>query len=388
MDVTKLKKLALSLFLVITSIQSVFAEMMEKGQTKFKLLFNLYHQNSDDGEQVFDNSKREEANVVEPMLFIEHQITEDTAINAHFVFDFWTAASDTKLDGLTGASGGEPIKGQSRVSGTVGARKEIGDWAFNGGLGFSSEYDYRSLNASLGVERSLAKDNFTIGLGLQYYSDEVRLFEDLTPAGSATISEFKPRKILAASLTASQILTRKDIIQFGLTYIQAKDNLESTASSVLVSDIRESEKLPDSRKRYAASSKWVHGFSDTFAMNLFYRYYFDQWRLDAHTVRLAFLKEINDDEDFLEFSIRLHSQDKVRYYQDSFNTSQDFMTSDSDLDKFNSYELSMYLSSNFEGKKLFGMELDDFTWNNGVTGYKRSNGLIYAYFQSSLGFEF
>lgn len=387
-DVTRTKKAILSFFLILTSIQNVFADMMAKGRTKFKLLFNLYHQNSDDGEQVFDNSKREEANVVEPMLFIEHQITEDTAINAHFVFDFWTAASDTKLDGLTGASGGEPIKGQSRVSGNVGARKENGGWTFSSAVGFSSEYDYRSLNASVGVERSLAKDNFTIGLGLQYYSDEVRLFEDLTPASNATISEFKPRSILATSLTASQLLTRKDIIQFGLTYVQAKDNLESTASSVLVSGIRESEKLPDDRKRYALSSKWVHGFSDTFAMNLFYRYYFDQWKLDAHTVRLAFLKEINDDEDFFEIALRLHSQDRVRYYQDSFTSNQEFMTSDSDLDKFSSYEFSLYHSSNFEGKTLFSMELDDFTWNNGVTGYKRSNELIYAYFQSSIGFEF
>ncbi len=361
---------------------------MEKGRTKFKLLFNLYHQNSDDGEQVYDNSKREEANVVEPMLFIEHQINEDTAVDAHFVFDFWTAASDTKLDGLTGASGGDPIKGQSRVSGNVGVKKESGDWTLSGGVGFSSEYDYRSLNASVGVERSMAKDNFTIGLGLQYYSDEVRLFEDLTPANSAKISEFKPRKILATSLTASQLLTRQDIIQFGLTYVQAKENLESTASSVLVNGTRESEILPEERKRYAASTKWVHGFSDTFAMNLFYRYYFDQWKLDAHTARIAFLKEINDDEDFLELALRTHSQDKVKYYQDSFSSAQQFMTSDSDLEKFSSYELSLFHSANFEDKKLFGIELEDFTWNNGVTGYKRSNGLVYAYFQSSVGFEF
>ncbi len=388
MAVTRIKKLVLGLLLALGLIQNAFSEMMEKGRTKFKLLFNTYHQNSDDGEQVFDNSKKEEANVVEPMLFIEHQVSEDTAITGHFVFHFWTAASDTKLDGLTGASGGEPINGQSRVSGNLGARRELDNWTFSGGLGFSSEYDYRSFNANLGLERSLAKDNFTIGLGLQYYSDEVRLFDDLNPAGSATISEFRPRKILATSLTASQILTRKDIIQFGLTYVQAKDNLESTASSVLVSGVRESERLPDSRKRYAASSKWVHGFSETLAMNIFYRYYFDQWKLDAHTVRLALLKEVNDDEDFLELALRAHSQGKVQYYQDSFNRGQALMTSDSDLDKFTSYELSLFLSSNFEGKKLLGVELDDFTLDNGITGYKRSNGLMYAYYQFSVGFEF
>ena len=374
--------------MIFTSLSSAFADMLEEGRSKFKLLFNFYHQNSDDGNQVYGDSKKEEVNVVEPMLFIEHQIDENTAIDAHFVFDIWTAASDTKIDAMTGASGGEPIKGQSRVSGNVGLRKEVNDLSVKGAIGFSSEYDYRSLNASFGVERSFAKDNFTLGLGFQYYSDEVRLFEDLTPPSTALISEFLPRKILATNITASQILTRKDIIQFGATFVQAKENLESTASSVVIGGVRESEVMPETRSRYALSSKWVHGFNDTLAMNVFYRYYFDQWDLNANTVRLALLKEINDDEDFLEFAIRYHDQSSVSFYKDSFSSRSDFMTSDSDLSDFSSYEASLYLSTNFENQSLLSVELDEFTLNSGLTVYKRSNGLIYGYLQTSVGFEF
>ncbi|MBT3583337.1 MAG: hypothetical protein HN509_00405, partial [Halobacteriovoraceae bacterium] len=102
----KLKKILFSLVILFANLGQAFAEMMEKGKTKVKTVFNFFHQNSNDGKQVFDGSGREEANVIEPMIFIEHQINEDTAITGHFVFDFWTAASDTKLDGNTGASGG------------------------------------------------------------------------------------------------------------------------------------------------------------------------------------------------------------------------------------------------------------------------------------------
>lgn len=361
--------------------------MLEEGKTKFKLLFNVYHQNSDDGNQVFDNSGKEEANVVEPMLFVEHQITEDTAINAHFVFDFWTAASDTKLDGATGASG-PGRKEQSRISGNLGVRKEMGDWELSGGVGFSSEYDYRSFNGSIGIQRSMAKDNFTIGLSLQYYKDEVMLFEDLSNPPTAKISEFLPRDIFAASLTASQIITRKDIVQAGLTYVNANKNLESTASSVLVGGVRHAEVLPETRNRYALSSKWVHGFDDTMAMNLSYRYYFDQWDLDAHTIRFAFLKEINDDEDFFEVALRFHNQSSVEYYADSFDTAKGFMTSDSDLEDFSSYELSTMLTNHYDNQTIYGIDFEEMVWNNGITAAKRSNGLIYAYVQSSIGFQF
>tara|TARA_R110002072_G_scaffold1989_2_gene16375 strand:- start:89068 stop:90231 length:1164 start_codon:yes stop_codon:yes gene_type:complete len=385
--VTNYKKIIFSILILLSSVQNIFAEMMEEGRTKFKLLFNLYHQNSDDGKQVYDNSGGEEANVVEPMLFVEHQVDETTAVDAHIVFDAWTAASDTKLDANTGASG-EGIGGQARISANFGARKEIGKWELSSGVGFSSEYDYKSFNGKLGAQRSFAKDNFTLALGFQIYKDEVKLFQDLTPASSAMISGFLPRDIYSYSLSATQLLTRRDIIQFGVNFVQAKKNLESTASSVLVNNVRESESLPESRDRYALSTKLVHGFNETLAMNVSYRYYGDDWDVSAHTIRTAILKEVNDDEDFLEVALRYHAQDKVKYYQDSFVSALPYMTSDSDMDKFDSFEVSTMYSSNLEDRTTLGIELEDLTWNNSVTGYKRSNGLIYGYYQTSIGFSF
>ena len=70
------------ILLAFLALQNAFAEMMEKGKTKVKKVFNLYHQNSNDGRQVVDGRGREETNVIEPMVFIDHQITEDTALSA------------------------------------------------------------------------------------------------------------------------------------------------------------------------------------------------------------------------------------------------------------------------------------------------------------------
>ena len=345
------------------TLPKVFAEMMEKGRTKVKKVFNIYHQNSNDGRQVYDNSGREEVNVVEPMF------------------------SDTKLDANTGASG-EGIKTQGRFAGNFGVKREVGKWAYSGNLGISTEYDYQSFNGSLNVSRSFAKDNFTIGLGVKYFNDKVKLFDDLTPAGSAKISDWQDRNIFSTSLTASQILTRKDLLQGGVTFVRATKNLESTASSTIVNGVRELEKMPDSRSRYALSTKWIHAMSEEDALHFSYRYYFDQWDLDAHTAEASYLRELNDDEDFIKFSLRIHDQSSVSFYGESFASIQDIRTSDSDLSAFTSYETSVFYSKNLKDKKVFGISLNDVSWNHGLTYASRDTGLRYGFYQTSFGYSF
>ncbi len=365
----------------ILSLFSSFAEMMQKGSTKIKTVFNIFHQNSDSGEQVFDNSKREEVNVVEPMIFLEHQISEDTAIDAHFVYDLWTAASDTKLDASTGASG-EGIKGQSRIAANIGVRTEGEVYDYGLTLGFSSEYDYRSFNVSTNISRSFAKDNFTVGLSASYYHDSVSLFKDLSPPENANIEEMLSRQIVATSLTMSQILTQKDIALFDFTFARASKNLESTASTTVVNGQRELENLPDSRSRYASSLKWVHGVGETMALHTSYRYYFDQWNLSAHTVKLSLFKEYNDDEDYIELYGRFHNQSAVEYYGDSF-TDETFRTSDSDLSKFSSYEVGAFMTNSLDDSELYGFDLEDMSVNYSLVTAKRDTGLTYTYFQTS-----
>ncbi len=361
--------------------------MMQKGRTKVKSVFNFYHQNSDSGEQVYDNSKQEEVNVIEPMIFVNHQIDEKTSIDARIVFDLWTAASDTKLDESTGASG-EGIKNQSRIGVDLGIKREIESLQYGLNLGFSSEYDYRSLNVSANIAHGFAKDNFTIGYSTQYYKDEVDLFQNLSSPSSALITKGLPRNIWANTISMSQILTAKDIAQFDFTYVQAKKNLESTASSVKVAGVRQNEILPGSRDRYGSSLKWVHGLGEASALNLSYRYYFDDWGIHANTARAAFLIELNDDEDMLEFYIRYHQQTRADYYKNEFISSERFMTSDSDINAFTSLEYGLYREYTISDKKLFGIDLEDCILGTGLVYSKRSTGMDIIYAQTSFKVEF
>lgn len=387
MDVIKFQRILLSVFLIFISIQSAFAEMMEKGKTKVKTLLNVYTQKSSSGKQVLDNSGNEDVTVIEPEIFVKHQITADTEINASFTIDTWTAESDTILDGKTGASG-EGKKGQARVAPTFGVRREVGKSKYGMNLGFSSEYDYTSKNISADYEHSFADDNFTLGVGIQYYADTVSLFPDITPPANAKITKDLTRDIYAINLGASQILTRKDIVEVSATLANSKGRLESTAGTVDVGGTREVEVLPGKRSRNAVSAKWVHAFNDEMAFNLSYRNYFDDWGARAHTIRGAYLIALREEQDFLEIALRYHSQRAVDYYKDRFGTAERFMTSDSDMSKFSSIEPSVMYSRSLGGLHMFGVDFKDAEWGNSLTYAKRNTGLHYAYLQTSLAFFF
>lgn len=384
---TKFKLIILSCLTLLLSLQNAFAEMMEKGKTKVKTLFNFYSQNSKSGKQVLDNSGNEKLTVLEPQIFVKHQITEDTEINANFVLDTWTAESDTILDGNTGASGAGK-KEQARIAPSFGVRKESGKATYGINLGFSTEYDYTSKNISLDYAHSFKNDNFTLGLGLQYYADTVGLFQSINPPANAVMDKNNKRDIYAINLGGSQILTRADIVEFGATYAKSEGRMESTAGTVSVSGVRELEKLPGQRERIGLSTKWVHALGEEMSLNLSYRHYFDDWGARAHTIRFAYLFSMRDDQDYLEFALRLHSQRAVDYYKESFASSEVFMTSASDMNKFTSLEPSIMYTRSLADLKFLGSSLNEAEWANGVTYGKRNTGLSYAYIQTSLSFSF
>ena len=385
--VTKFQRILFTIIFLLFSMQNAFAEMMAKGKTKVKTLLNVYSQSSKSGKQVFDESGNEDVKVLEPQIFVKHQITADTEINANFVLDTWTAESDTILDGRTGASGGG-ITGQARVAPNIGVRRETGKTKYGMNLGFSSEYDYTSKNLSLDIERSFAEDNFTLGLGLQYYADTVSTFKDLSNPMTAKLTKDQSRDIYALAIGASQILTRRDIIEIDATYAHSKGTLESTAGTVNAAGARTSESLPGDRARTAFSTKWVHSLTDEMALNLSYRNYFDDWGAHAHTIRAAYLLALRDEQDFVEVALRYHTQDAVDYYKDRFNTNERYMTSDSDMSKFHTYEPSVLYSRQLGEMKFFGVNFEDAEWATAVTYAKRNTGLSYVYGQASLAFFF
>lgn len=387
MVATSLKSIAIALILFLVFVQKTFAEMMEKGKGRVKTVLNLYNQDSDSGKQVFNNSGNEDVTVVEPMIFVKHQIDETTEVSGQFVYDLWSAESDTIIDGQTGASG-KGKKKQPRSAPSLGVRKESGKKSYGANVGYSSEYDYLSKNISFNYTELFAEDNFTLGGSFQYYADTVDLFSDLSNPPEAKITKGHHRDIMAINLGASQILTRHDLVGIGVTVASSKGRLESTAGTINVEGEREVERLPSKRLRKAATLNWSHAFTEEIAIAPSYRYYLDDWGASANTIKTSLLFSLRDDLDLLELSARYHDQKKVDYYRDSFSTREKFMTSDSDMSEFQSTEVSIYYLRSLDDSSKWGFDFTNLEWGSGVTYAKRDTGLTYGYIQTSFAITY
>lgn len=384
MDATKLpwKKIAFS----VTALFSQMAAAMELGRVKF--LFNSFQQKGTKGNQVYDDTGKEDVTVFEPMLFVVANVNEDTQINANFTYDSWTAASDTAIDGETGASGGG-IEQQARVSGQLGYQKgdELNNWSTR--LGISQEYDYNSLNIGGSWVSSYAQDNFTLAISPQIFMDEAKEF-DLV-AGGAT--KFKKRSIYALDASASQLLSASDILQFGYTFVMMDGMLNSIASTVKVLDEptdpfqRQTEQLPSKRTRHALYTKWVHGFSDEVATHLSYRFYQDDWQIQAHTAEAGLRFASSESDWFVMPTLRFHQQSATKYFEKEFASTEKYMTSASDLAQFSSTRVGLHFGQDAIAIKPFG-HASELELSLGAYMYQRTNGLTYSIYQVGVGVVF
>lgn len=382
MGVTKttLFKVIVSFFLIMNS----FAQMLAPKSWKTKLLFNLYSQSSDNGAQVYDDSGNEDAFVFEPILFIAHQIDETTNINAHVTFDVWTAESDTILDEKTGQSAESPIKGQTRISGKFNYSKELGNSIITPSVGFSSEFDYRSFNAGLNWTGSFAEDNFTLSIGAQAFIDSVKLF-DYT---KEVPTDFQDKNVYSVDVSASQLLTRSDVISFGHTYISQSGALESIRNTTPSSGGRVPEKLPETRDRYAYYTQWVHAFSDDVATSVKYRYYHDSWKLSANTIETSLRFSTNEEDGYLEFNYRYHDQSDVKYFTRNLSLGQNYHTADSDLEDFSSHRFGPHYGIDLGETSIFKLPIENLSLSTSVYYYYRTNKLTYMTTQFGIGAEF
>lgn len=371
---------------IFASIWASRLQAMSLDSVKF--LLNFFSQESDSGNQVYDNTGNEDVTAFEPTLFIAANIDEDTNIKANFVLDTWTAASDTAIDGETGASGGG-IGNQSRFAGQISYIKgdELNGHSYN--LGISTEYDYRSLSLGGNWTKSFAEDNFTFSVTPQVFLDSAKDF-DLKKKQEV---DFKSRTIWSLDFTGTQLLSPTDLIQFGYTHIQMNGMLNSIAGTVPVETetvdpfSRVSEKMPSKRVRHALHTKWVHSMSEASAFHLSYRYYQDDWDIQAHTIEWGPRFSFSQDQYFLMPTIRYYDQTAADFYSSSFASEQKHMTSDSDLEDFRSLRYGIAFSSDSHPMKFLGYD-SNLQWSLGAYHTERSNDMKYQIFQFGIGMSF
>jgi hypothetical protein len=147
-----------------------------------------------------------------------------------------------------------------------------------------------------------------------------------------------PRNSYSASLSWSQIVNQRLQLEFLMDLIYQKGYLGLPFHRVYFADGSvHQENLPDTRMKIPLGFRANYFMGDKIIIRTFYRYYHDDWRLNAHTFNIEVPYKVTP---FLSISpfFRYSNQSAIDYFAPYkvHTAAEQFYTSNYDLSKFNS----------------------------------------------------
>ncbi len=136
------------------------------------------------------------------------------------------------------------------------------------------------------------------------------------------------------------------------------------------------ERLPDSRFKTPIGARFNYFINENLSVRTYYRYYFDNWGMSAHTASLELPIKLGD-KFTLYPNYRYYSQTAIDYFApfEAHQSTQQYYTSDFDLSSFDAhqYGLGVRYTDIFTKFKLFkfGLKSIDLRYAQ----YDRSTGL-------------
>ena len=347
-----------------------------------------------------------------PSVMINKDFGTDYTLNANFVADAVSGASETYYDADSGASAfsrgigvnasdvtyGNVEYEDTRVAGgaTLITRFDNRD-ELTVGLNYSSEHDFYSAEGSLEYMHWLTSSkNNSLSLGVSYQSNRVLVHcgedgEDTCDADSGASQEMT-NDAINAQISYFQNINSESYAKVALFYVGDSGYLSNPYSNVVknyngtTADVV-GENRPDNRTAYGLSLKYANAITDSLSAHIGYRYYTDDWDIDSHTLDTDFYYEVSSDW-LVKLGLRYYMQSEANFYsakKDYFTSADEFASSDIRLGKFN----ALTYKADVEYKVT-----DDFNVNFGVnyydqsTNYSESQGIDATYIMTGVTYKF
>ena len=215
-------------------------------------------------------------------------------------------------------------------------------------LGYSTEDDYEALNAGVELELKGDENSITWTGGLGYSDDTVK------PTGgiiAPNITGEESKSTLTLYGGASVVLDANTVVQGTLSFQNHDGYLDDPyKDAFVVGSGTIADSRPDGRQAFTASAKLRHFLARyNAALHADYRYFHDDWEIDAHTVEVAWAQSLPDNWRVTP-ALRWYSQSQAFFYEPYYNAVRGDGYASSD------YRLSPYgaLSARVDLSKAIG----------------------------------
>lgn len=300
--------------------------------------------------------------------------------------DSYTSASSDNIDPntISSASSGD-VHVYPSLSWELDNQKKR--FTIGANLSYSTEYDYESRGAGISFSKYSPNRNRELSISLSGFWDSWSLIfpKELRPAkpgGNNGGDEDEdddyattPRYSYSASIVYNQVVNKRLQIALLTDVVHQQGWLSTPFHRVYFQEQNQAkiEHLPNTRFKLPIGLRVNYFLSDFMVLRGYYRYYWDNWGLTAHTLNLEAPFKISQGLSFYPF-VRLYAQKQARYFAPykQHNLSEVFFTSDYDLSGFNSQLVGVGLRL-APPKGILIKPLSSLSFRYGL--YRRSTGL-------------
>ncbi len=290
-----------------------------------------------------------------------------------------TVVGTLKYETLSGASPwwvqpdeqGRPVQVMSRASIHEERFDGQATWVVpfkgvNWGLsaGYSTENDYRATSAGLEFEYTPSGASYSISGGVGYSYDRLN---PTVGASSLDVIAKADKDSFSAYGGVSWILSARTVVQTALNFGLDQGYLSDPYKRAWIVDEANTvrDRRPDERHQGSVSVRLRHSLTEQrAALHADYRYYRDDWSIEAHTVELSWHQRLGEGWR-LTPGVRWYSQAQADFYAPFYQSERDDGLASSD------YRLAPYgaISVRADLRKALP---DDWIVGGGVEWYEAS----------------
>ncbi|RZK92927.1 MAG: DUF3570 domain-containing protein, partial [Hymenobacter sp.] len=331
------------------------------GETEVDILGSYYQQNGDHS-AVEGGIGSQHLTDVAPTILLNVPLDSTTRLAANVGIDYYASASSDKIDQVLSS----PSAADVRYHADFGLAHVLADklTTVGAGLGVSKEYDYLSFNLVGSWARTSRDGNRQLSVSGQAFIDKITL---ITPAelrvGGTRNKNYGSdnRQSFTLSIVYAQVLSKRlqasvsvePVVQRGLlsTPFQRVYFFDSSPALGVPGQLGTAlaEVLPRLRYKYPASLRLTYYATDLVQLRGFYRFYNDNFGIQAHTFELEVPVKVNPFFTLYPF-YRYHTQTAADYFAPylAHSVTNEFYTSDYDLSAFSAHKAGLGVSKEYD----------------------------------------
>jgi Protein of unknown function (DUF3570) len=272
--------------------------------------------------------------VLDPMILLKKDLGEEWGQLGLVVgYDAISGASPTggypTSDVTTSASGRlvsantfpQADYRDTRFSSTLSYGRRFGAHLPTVDVSYAKENDYVARSIGLTDEWTVAHGLGTLHFGASFARDIV---------SPVTNKLHLPKSQNGFSLGYTWILGERDLVDVSVSLMRLSGYLDDPYKVVPIGDPPTTtvpDHRPDTRSRRAVVAKYGHHYLWDGALKVTYRYYNDDWSIQAHTLEVVYDQHLFTNW-LVTPQIRLYTQTGASFYGSRFSSPQTFLSSD------------------------------------------------------------